>query len=336
MKVLVIGPSWLGDMVMAQALFRMLHQQGMIIDVLAPAWNFAVLQRMPEVNRAIEMPIDHGELKLRERYRIGKSLRSENYQQAFILPNSFKSAIIPWAAKIPKRTGWLREMRGVLLNDGRKLNKQQYPLMVQRYLALGHDNNAQWDKANFLKPKLKVERGAILAKLSNHGVVFDESRPVMALSPGAAYGDTKRWPAEYYAEIAKEKLSQNWQVWLFGSPKDAEVTATIQGLTDNRCVDFAGKLQLHETVDFISLTSLMASNDSGLLHVAAALDVPILAFYGSTSPDFTPPLSDKIRILSTDIDCRPCFKPTCRYGHLKCLKDITPEMAKGAMVELSE
>lgn len=334
MKTLIVGPSWLGDMVMAQALFRTLYQQGAVIDVLAPQWNFAVLQRMPEINEAIEMPIGHGELKLKQRYDIGKSLREKQYERAFVLPNSFKSAIIPWAAKIPKRTGWLGECRWGLLNDARSLDKKALPLMVQRFVALAYGKDQAWDKDNYLTPKLQVDKSAIGGKLQKHGVIFDKARPMMAVSPGAAYGDTKRWPAEYYAEVANEKLDQNWQVWLFGSNKDAEVTAQIQKLTRNRCADFAGHLQLHETVDFISLAKIIMSNDSGLLHVAAALDVPIVAFYGSTSPDFTPPLSDDVRILMTDIKCRPCFKRTCQYGHLKCLKDITPAMAKEAVNEL--
>ncbi len=334
MKTLIVGPAWLGDMVMAQALLRTLHQQGAVIDVLAPQWNFAVLQRMPEVNRAIDMPIGHGSIKLAQRYRIGKSLREQGYEQAFVLPNSFKAAIIPWAANIPKRTGWLGECRWGLLNDIRLLNKKKYPLMVQRYVALAYDNAQTWDLHDFLRPQLTVDKNAIEATLQKHQVNFDSTRPMMTLSPGAAYGETKRWPVEYYAEVAREKLAQGWQVWLLGSSQDREITAKIQRLTEYRCLDFAGQLQLDETVDFISLGTIMMSNDSGLLHVAAALDVPVVAFYGSTSPDFTPPLNDKVKLLSVPMDCRPCFKKTCKFGHIKCLKNISPQMAKDALAEL--
>lgn len=333
-KILIVGPSWLGDMVMAQSLFRLLHQRGATIDVLAPEWNFAVLERMPEVRRGVVMPIDHGEFNLAKRHEIGKELREEKYDHAYVLPNSFKSALVPYFANIPKRTGWMRELRYGLLNDWRNLDKKKYPLMVQRFVALGYGKDEQWDKNSYPLPKLIVEESSVQEKLTRHQLAISEGQKILALSPGAAFGETKRWPAEYYAQIANEKLDQGWQVWLFGSAKDAEMTAKVQAQTNARCRDLAGQLKLDETVDLISKADLVISNDSGLLHVTAALDRPLVAIYGSTSPAFTPPLGDKVRVLDTEIECRPCFKRECKFGHLKCLTQILPAQVSKAMTEL--
>lgn len=333
-KILICAPAWLGDMIMAHSLMRVLHAQGHELHVLAPEWNFAVLERMPEVTKRIPLPITHGELKLALRYQIGKQLRAEKYDRAIISQNSFKSALIPFFAKIPHRTGWLREGRGLILNDGRKLDKKALPLMVERYVALAHDKNQTWDRNNFPYPKLQVSESTVAATLVKHNVNRDKK--ILALSPGAAYGKTKQWPSDYYAKIANEKIAAGWQVWLLGSPNDRETTNEIMQLTQNGCVNLAGQLQLFETVDLISTAAALVSNDSGLLHVAAALQTPVIGIYGSTSPDFTPPLGETARTLAIDnLACRPCFQRTCRYGHLKCLKDILPEQVSEQLQQIS-
>jgi heptosyltransferase-2 len=171
--------------------------------------------------------------------------------------------------------------------------------------------------------------------LAQFNLVKTAGQPILALCPGAAFGETKKWPVEYFAEIANAKLNEGWQVWLFGSAKDQDSTSAIQQQTNHRCVDLSGKLRLDATVDLISQVSLVISNDSGLLHVAAALDIPLVGIYGSTSADFTPPLNEKVRVLGVEgLACRPCFKRTCQYQHLKCLRDLKPEVVMTAIDEL--
>ncbi len=334
-KILIIGPSWVGDTVMAQALFKLLKQQHpqAEIDVLAPSWTFTVLGCMPEVSNAIEMPIGHGELKLRERYRIGKSLRAKQYDQAIVLPNSFKSALIPWFAGIPVRTGWLREARQLLLNDGRQLDKTRYPLMIEQYLALGIAPDAALP-AEYPYPAFHVTEAAQQAALEKHQPKWPH-RKVLALGAGAEFGPSKRWPAEYYAELAKQKLNEGYDVWLFGSPKDKPVTDSIMEMTQNRCENLAGRLQLSETIALLSLTAGVVSNDSGLMHIAAALDKPLIVIYGSTSPSFTPPLSKSAQVLKMNLSCQPCFQRECPLKHHQCMRDITPAQVANAMAAWS-
>ena len=197
-KILIIGPAWVGDMVMAQCLFKLLKQRQphAMIDVLAPAWSLPLLARMPEVNAAKVMPIGHGEMALKKRYQLGKALRSEQYQQAIVLPNSFKSALIPFFARIPLRTGWRGEMRYGLLNDVRVLNKRHYPLMIEQFMALG------------LPTQEKLSKPYPLPALQTFSVTDSGSAPILALCPGAEFGPAKRWPEEYYAEIANAKLKE--------------------------------------------------------------------------------------------------------------------------------
>lgn len=341
-KILIIGPSWVGDMVMAQTLFIALKQQNpeLTIDVLAPAWSLPILERMPEVRQAVVMPIGHGKIDLPGRYRLAQQLRGEHYEQAILLPNSFKSALLPLLAGIPLRTGWRGEMRYGLLNDLRILDAQRYPLMIERFIALAYpDGDALPDPL----PRPSMHTDAKQCASRRKTFALDDQRPVLALCPGAEFGNAKRWPEAYYAELAAERIAAGWQVWLFGSVNDQPVTETIQNhiaalstlpSAEIPCVDLAGKTSLAEAIDLISLADLVASNDSGLMHVAAALGRPLVVVYGSTSPKFTPPLNDQVRILSIPVDCGPCFQRECPQQHLKCLKDLQPEKVIAAAREL--
>ncbi|GAM63804.1 ADP-heptose-lipooligosaccharide heptosyltransferase II [Vibrio ishigakensis] len=331
-KILVIGPSWVGDMVMSQSLYRELKNQhpDCSIDVLAPSWCKPILSRMPEVNEALEMPLGHGELKLISRYRLGKELRNKKYTHAYILPNSLKSAIIPIAAKIPVRTGWKGESRFGLLNDIR-MNKKSFTYMAERYVALAHPKQEMIDSSslggltNIPWPKLRLNQSLVDASVRKFALSV--TKPIVGLCPGAEFGPAKKWPTDKYAELASKLLDDGYQVWLFGSKKDEATTSSITtSQTDAHrkdIVDLAGKTSLEEAVDLLSLCKHVVSNDSGLMHVAAAVGCHVIGIYGSTSPDYTPPLTTKVDIVNTNIKCRPCFKRECPLGHLKCLKEIS-------------
>jgi heptosyltransferase-2 len=330
-KILIVGPSWVGDMVMAQSLFKLLKQQNpsVVIDVLAPAWTFSLLTRMPEVSNAIELPIGHGELKLMTRYRIAKQLRTRGYDQAIVLPNTFKSALVPWLAGIPLRTGWLREGRALLLNDGRRLDKKRYPLMVEQLLALGLPRDTPLP-VPYPYPAFNITKADQDAALAKHQPIW-RGKPILALCAGAEFGPSKRWPEEYYAQVANQKMAEGWDVWLFGSPKDRPVTEKVNELTQNRCENLSGRLVLAESIDLLSLVSGMVTNDSGLMHVACALNKPVVAIYGSTSPAFTPPLSSRAVVERLHLDCQPCFQRTCPLQHHRCMRDLTADRVLAAM-----
>lgn len=330
-KILIIGPSWVGDTVMAQSLLKLLKAQhpDALLHVLAPAWTFSVLTCMPEVDKSIEMPIGHGELKLRERFKIGRQLSKEGYDQAIVLPNSFKSALIPFFARIPLRTGWRREARSLILNDTRNLDKTRYPLMIEQYLALGLPKNATLPKP-YPYPAFQVTEAAQEAALARHKPIW-RGKPILALGAGAEFGPSKRWPAEYYATLAEQKIKEGYDIWLFGSPKDKPITDEVMALTDNKCENLAGRLQLSETIALLTLVSGVVSNDSGLMHIAAALQKPMIVIYGPTSPRFTPPLSDKATVLQLNLPCQPCFQRTCPLQHHQCMRDIKPEVVADAM-----
>ncbi len=323
-KILVVGPSWVGDMVMAQSLFITLKNAypDCQIDVLAPVWTLSLLERMPEVTKAIAMPLPRGKFGLLERIKLGLSLRSESYQQAILLPNSWKSAIPTFIARIPVRTGYIGEFRWGLLNDARKLDKKLLTMTVQRFVALGLPKEAPMPPV-CPKPLLAINKDRQQATIEKFKLT--PSTRVLALCPGAEYGPAKRWPIEYYAKVARHKIDQGDQVWLFGSAKDKADADQINKETLGACTDFTGRTSLAEAVDLLSLADTVVSNDSGLMHVAAALDKKLIAIYGSSDPGFTPPLNDKARILSLNLACAPCFKRDCPLGHTQCLTGITPE-----------
>lgn len=334
-KILVVGPAWVGDMVMAQCLFKWLRQcdPNVIIDVLAPSWSFPLLERMPEVAQSIVMPFAHGQLNLRERYRLGRRLQENRYDQAILLPNSFKSALPVWWAKIPLRTGWRGEMRYGVLNDVRILDKKRYPLMIERFIALGAEPNAILSHP-YPHPELHISKESQMSALEKHQLQVG-GQPILALAPGAEFGPAKRWPEEHYAQIANQKLAAGWQVWIFGSPKDGETAKKIMQLTENRCVNLTGQTQLAEAIDLLALADAVVSNDSGLMHIAAALHRPLVAVYGPTTAAFTPPLHDKAKVLTLKLECQPCFQRTCPLEHQRCMRDLKPEAVLQAMDEVA-
>lgn len=318
-------------MVMAQSLFIALKQQtpDCVIDVLAPAWSLPLLERMPEVRAGIAMPLGHGQFGLAARFKLGRSMRGR-YDRAIVLPNSWKSALVPFFACIPKRSGYLGELRLGLLNDARRLDKQRLTMTVQRFVALAQAADAA-RASNYAFPKLTIsaeQRQRVAASFQ-----LAQGDKVLALCPGAEYGPAKRWPAEHFAAVAKAKLAEGWQVWLFGSDKDKSVAEDIDRLTGGQCRNFAGRTALAEAVDLLSLADAVVSNDSGLMHVAAALDKKVIALYGSSDPGFTPPLHDAAEIITLDLDCSPCFKRECPLSHTRCLVDISPARVLAALGE---
>lgn len=333
-RLLIVGPSWVGDMVMAQVLFALLKQTrpDAVIDVLAPDWSRPLLERMPEVRQALSLPFGHGQLRLAERRRQGLALRGQ-YDQVIVLPNSLKSALLPFFARIPRRTGWRGEFRYGLLNDIRTLDKTRYPLMIERFAALALAPGADLPK-RLPWPKLVVAKARVDAALAKHGL--DRERPVLALCPGAEFGPAKRWPERHYAEVARHYLARGWQVWLFGSAKDTPVAEAIARAAGEGCAVLTGKTSLAEAIDLLSLADLVVTNDSGLMHVSAAVGRKLVVPYGSSSPAFTPPLSDDVRILRLGLPCSPCFQRECPLGHLDCLNKLEPARVLAAARELLE
>ena len=336
-KILIISPAWVGDMIISQSLYIALKQQYPTakIDVLAPASTLELAQRMPQISEVIKQPLQHGELNLKRRYRLGEKLRSHHYTHTIVLPNSFKSALIPWWAKIKIRTGWLGEQRRLLLNDIRKLDKIRYATLAQRYVALALPPISPLPTV-LEKPQLQVSDTNLKNCLGKIKLTKNK-RPIIALCPGAAYGKAKRWSAKYFATVAQHYLQQNWQVWIFGSKNEQILGKEIQNLTANTCTDLTGKTSLLDAVDLLSLASIVVTNDSGLMHIAAAVNVPIVAIYGSSSPHYTPPLTDKAKILQLDYACIPCFKRECllpEAENLRCLKNLTPQVVIIATEEL--
>ncbi|GLT20349.1 lipopolysaccharide heptosyltransferase II [Vibrio zhanjiangensis] len=310
------------------------------IDVLAPAWCKPILERMPEVNTAIEMPIGHGELNIWGRRTVAKQLRNRNYTHAYVLPNSAKSALIPWFAAIPNRVGWKGEFRYGLLTDLRP-NKNVFQYMVERYVALSSSKADMLNDVSLAtcpRPKLTVDLESQAEAVSR--LMLRNDKPIIGICPGAEFGPAKRWPDKYYAKLAQYIISKDQYVWLFGSEKDQQVTQAIKSnlsiKEQDSCFDLAGKTSLIEAVDLLSVCHTVISNDSGLMHVSSAVGCNIIAIYGSSSPKYTPPLTDRLKMVHTDVNCRPCFKRECPLGHLDCLNKLMPEQVISALESFIE
>jgi len=321
MKVLVCGPAWVGDMVMAQSLYKQirLRYPDAVIDVLAPTWSFPLLNRMPEVNRGVELPIGHGKMHLSGRIRLGRELAENRYDVAIVTQRSWKSALIPFFAGIPVRTGYLGEMRFILINNRRPLDKTKLTQTVQRLVALGCPENAAMPP-DILPPELRIDSANLRRTMESLGL--DRERPVAAVFPGAEYGPAKQWPLDYFREIALKLTETGYQVWIMGGPNDAMAGGTIARGNLPHIHNLIGRTRLKDAIDLISLAKFAVTNDSGLMHVAAAVGVHVEAIYGSSTPDYTPPLTDRKTVHYLRLPCSPCFERECPLGHKNCLKHI--------------
>ncbi len=325
-KVLVVGPSWIGDMVMAQALYRLLVQRNSAVQihVVAPSWSLPVLARMPEVARGIELSVGHGELKLGRRRALGRQLRAEHYTRAIVLPRSAKAALVPWFARVPRRTGFRGEWRYGLLNDVR-VQGPELDQTVKRFVALGRERDeptGRWQAD--LNPRLSVDRANAERLRREHELGDDE--PFVALMPGAEYGPAKRWPARRFGELAARLAAAGSNVVVLGSAKERSLGEEIESMAHERRVrNLCGRTGLVDVIDLVAAADAAISNDSGLLHVAAAAGTPVIAIYGSSSPAVTPPLTGAAAVVYLHLDCSPCFARECPLGHLRCLNDISVE-----------
>ena len=332
MKALIVAPSWIGDTIMAQPLFARLHARfpGLQLDALAPRWVGPVLHRMGEISEVLESPFGHGQLSIKPRWRLARELAAHHYDAVYVLPNSLKSALVPFMAGIPQRIGFTGESRYGLINVRHTLDKTALPLMVERFAQLAEAPGAPLSKP-ISYPKIQstaADQEKTLAELK-----LERPTRIVAFCPGAEFGPAKRWPAAHFATLAKKLAEHGCTIWLFGSPKDHAVAAEISQLAPGLCRNLCGATSLTQAVDLLAMAELVVCNDSGLMHVAAALDRPLVTLYGSSSPGFTPPLSDQADILSLKLDCSPCFKRECPLGHLDCLNKLSPELVLAAALK---
>ncbi len=324
-RVLVVAPNWIGDALMAQPMLARLLQKhpDVVIDMLAPKWVLPLAQRMPEVSEAIESPFGHGDFDLRARWRLGRSLASRDYAQAIVLPNTLKSALVPFFAGIPMRAGYLGESRYGLLNLRHHLDRNHPPPMVERYLALAERPGVPLPAIP--QTRLNVSAENLARTLAQLGLPPpSDTHPVAVLCPGAEYGPAKRWPAESYADLASKLGEAGFSVWLMGSGEDKAVADSILGAKADCAIDLCGRTDLVSAIDLIAVAHVVISNDSGLMHIAAALERPLVAVFGSSSPEHTPPRSAKARVQYLGIECSPCFERTCPLGHFRCMRELTP------------
>lgn len=363
MKALIIAPAWIGDMVMAHTLVQLLEGEygNCTVHVVAPPATAPLATRMPGVAKVHELDIGHAELGLGRRRRLAAKLRAHGFQAAYVLPNSFKSALLPWWAGISNRVGWHGEARYGLLTDRRRLDKARYPRMIDRFMGLALPEGAPLPEPR-PRPALTVDRGnreSVLETLElvgnqdrqpgqphNPGGDMDEAGitnppqdddpdsngigQVTALCPGAEFGEAKRWPAHSFAVVARERLRAGHAVWILGSAGDAAAATEIAAAAPG-ALDLTGRTSLLDAVDLLSLADAVVTNDSGLMHIACALDRRVVAVFGSTSPEFTPPLGRQATVIEEQLDCRPCFQRQCPLEHLNCLRGIAPERVIAAL-----
>lgn len=329
--VLVVGPSWVGDMVQAQLFFRALLDGGDVaaVDVVAPPGSFPILERIPEVREAFLLSVDHGTLGLGTRWRLARRLRRRGYDQAYVLPSSLKSSLVPAMAGIPVRTAYRGELRYGLVNDVRRFVPQPTDRNVRGYLGL----LGAADVEPLSEPRLRVDlerRRALVARLG-----LEPVGRIVALAPGAAAGPAKRWPVEKFRELAGRLSELGRTVWILSGLEDADLGEEIVRRSRAAVRNLCGRTSLAEAVDLLSLAEVTVANDSGLAHVAGAVGSPLVALFGPTTPDHSAPLNARSEPLYLGLECSPCFRGSCPLGHHRCLRDIPVEEVLRRVIEHS-
>ncbi len=352
MKTLVVAPNWIGDALMAQPLLTLLKRDdpAQCMVALAPRWVAPALAAMPEVDDVIATDLAHGALQWSARRALAKDIAAQEFDRVFILPNSFKSALIPWLAHIPERIGYRGEARYALVNR-RAAGPDASHAMSARYAALAGRVGVA-SPMQLPTPRLVVDEAAIAATRARFGL--DRANEMIALCPGAEYGPAKRWPAQHFASLARSLLAQRHDahVLLLGGKGDRAIADDIVAMViggnasastserasssassplSSRLHNLAGATDLGEAIALIASSAEVVSNDSGLMHVAAALSRPQVAIFGSSDPRHTPPLSPAAKTLWLHLDCSPCLERTCPLGHLNCLVEITPRRVLDSM-----
>lgn len=325
-RILIISPNWIGDAVMAQPLLRLLRERHPLrpIDVLAPPSVAPVWRQMAEVDEVLETPFRHGALQLKERWKFARLLRRRGYAEAHVLPNTLKFALIPWLAGIARRVGYKGESRYGLINVMHHDDAPPRP-MVAFYAALAAAPGAPLSAPP--RPKLTVDAAQTAAARARLGLAPE--RALIGFAPGAEFGPAKRWPAARFAQLATAILARDprAQIILLGGPNDKAVCQEILAAVDHPGVfNLAGATSLAEAIALIAAAAAVVSNDSGLLHIASALNRPVIALYGPTDPDHAPPFSDQALAISLRLECAPCRQRECPLGHQNCMRNIDSDM----------
>jgi heptosyltransferase-2 len=322
-KILIIAPNWIGDAVMAEPLISQLKKNNpdSQIDVLATPWVASIMKAIPAVDQIITADFQHGSLQWQERKVLAKQLVLSAYTHAYVLPNSFKSALIPWLAKIPQRIGYQGEMRWGLINEALKNPSRSHrPPMSSHYFALSGNTFSEIPQPHLSLPDAIItESQQALQKIQAHQHLF-------VLCPGAEYGPAKQWPIEHFGQLAKNiiETKENSLVLILGSKKEFSIGSDIARMSayPDKVINWCGQTSLEDAMAAISNAHTVISNDSGLMHIAAAFRRPQVAIFGSSDPRHTPPLSKLAAIHWLHLECSPCFKRVCPLSHLKCLVDI--------------
>jgi len=325
--ILIVPYMWIGDFVRCHSVVRLLNARfpHRPVDMLATTLCAPLADYMPGLRQAIVADLPRSRLALAQQFALASRLKREGYGSALVMPRTWKSTLAPYFAGIPERTGFAGEARFFLLNDVR-FGERALPRMVDRCAALALPAGArlppQWPL-----PELKVPRDEVEAWRKKRGLDADE-RPVVAFAPGAV-GPSKRWPSTAYAALARQLTAEGFAVWVLGGPEEKPLAAAIVGGTPAR--DLTGH-DLRDAILALAAASAAVSNDSGLLHVAAALGTPSIGIFGPTSPWHWAPLNPLAGTIEAtgELPCRPCHKPVCRLGHHRCMGDIAPEQVLAA------
>ncbi|MFC1811246.1 lipopolysaccharide heptosyltransferase II [Thermodesulfobacteriota bacterium] len=335
-SILIRSTNWIGDAVMTTPAIRAIRKNfpHSEISILVKPWVSPVFENNPHIDRLILYNSESRHKGLIGKFRLARDLRQYTFDAAILLQNAFEAALIAFLSGIPCRIGFNTDARGLLLShpvpcgfEIKSVHQTQYYLSIIEGVGLGTDGQ---DLDLVVNEEYKQRALEIFDQLG-----ISKSDRLVGINPSATFGPAKQWFSDRYARLS-DKIQEVFgaRVIFFGGPEDQVLGKIISQITRHPPIDLCGKTDLGEAMALIQQCNLFITNDSGLMHVAAALDVPLISIFGSTNPVTTGPWSSRSRIVRVPIECSPCLKPECPEEHLSCMDRIGVDKVFEAVKEM--
>lgn len=337
MKIIIRVPNWIGDVVLCTPALHLLRKSfpSASITALAREWVAPALEANSDIDRIIIM----GEK--RSYSGLIRKIAADKFKTGIVLPNSFSSALLFRLARIPRIVGYSTDGRSLLLTQRIKratnFKKEHqvfyYLQLMEKYLSMAGATSVKPDIVKLIWNITEEEKAQADKLLENN---VSPQKKLIGINPGAAYGPAKRWFPERFAEVGDE-LAQKYEIVIFGSSYEKEIATSIAKLMRFKPLNLAGKTTLRQLAALISRCSLFITNDTGAMHIAAALGTPIVAIFGPTDPQRTAPWGDGHIVVQKKIMCSPCMKKKCPKRHHKCMEGVeTQEVLRAIEQQLQK
>jgi len=331
-KIIIRSTNWVGDAVLTTPAVRAIRENfpEARIALLAKPWVAPVFHNNPHLDKILVYESEGRHRGWLGKARLVRELRRQRFQLAVLFQNAFEAAFLVYMAGVPIRIGYDSDCRGALLTRRIPVDQDRVGSHhIEYYLGILQGASLRPGDRKLTLELSDIERARAEEILKENQI--SPSRPLVVINPGATFGSSKRWPLERYAALG-DRIRAAWgaQIVILGGPGERTVGRQISALMNRGCINLCGRTSLREAAALIEKCELFVTNDSGLMHVAAAFDIPLIAIFGSTDPAATGPTNPRSRIVQVPASCSPCLKRECPEDH-RCMNEISVDQVYEAV-----